>query len=97
MSNQERIPAALSLDGLGPDARESFELAAESGYRGIAVPTNHPQLRPSELSVSGRRHLKKTLHTRHLDLEAIRVAAPRGGLTDPATIDRTVDQAASGD
>lgn len=90
---QARIHAALSLDGLGDDARAAFSLAADAGYTGIAIPTNHPQLTPDQLGDTARRHLRKTLDSRSLAIDAIRVAAPRAGLTDPATIDRTIDNA----
>jgi sugar phosphate isomerase/epimerase len=91
MPDVPRIAAALSLDGLPGDARAAFDLAAQAGYTGVAIPTNHAELSPDRLGESARRHLRKTLESRHLALAAIRAAAPRNGLTDPATIDRTVE------
>jgi len=94
MSTAPRIHAALSLDGLGTDARAAFDLAADAGYGGIALPTKHPQvLSPGDFGDSARRHFLNTLHHRHLTLDAIRIAAPRNGLTDPASIDRTLENA----
>lgn len=90
---QKRINAALSLDGLGDDARASFDLASTLGYRGIVIPTNHPQLSPGELSASAKRQIKKILEGRDLCLDGLRVAGPRGGLSTPESIDRTVDNA----
>lgn len=90
MAAPPRIPAALALDGLPGDARAAFDLAAAAGYNAVAVPTNHPELAPDILGPSARRHLKQTLAARQLHVAALRVAAPRAGLTDPATIDRTV-------
>ena len=93
MSTTSRIAAALSLDSLGPDARAAFDLAADAGFAGIAIPTNHPQLAPADFGDSARRHFKKTLEHRHLSIDSIRIAAPRQGLADAATIDRTLANA----
>jgi sugar phosphate isomerase/epimerase len=91
MANDAQVPAALSLDGLAGDAREAFALASEAGYQGIAFATNHAELTPEVLGESGRRHLRKILETKRLGVEAIRAAAPRTGITDMGTIDRTVE------
>lgn len=93
MNHAPRIPAALSLDGLGDDVRASIILAAESGYAGIAFPTNHPQLQAQDFGFTARRHLQRILESHQLGLQSIRIAAPRAGLCDPTTIDRTVDNA----
>ncbi|HVT80073.1 MAG TPA: sugar phosphate isomerase/epimerase family protein [Phycisphaerae bacterium] len=94
MSNAPSVPAALSIEGLPTaDARASFDLAAASGYQGIAFATNHPELNPDALGASARRHVKTILSTKHLGIDSVRAAAPRGGLADAATIDRTLDQA----
>ncbi|HVS73482.1 MAG TPA: sugar phosphate isomerase/epimerase family protein [Phycisphaerae bacterium] len=93
MAAHRHIPAALSLDGLNTDARGAFDLAAEAGYEGIAFATNHPELTPGDLGESARRHVKKLLDARHLGIASVRAAAPRAGLADAATIDRTVDNA----
>ena len=93
MPNDPPIPAALSLDGLAGPARDSFDLAASAGYAGIAIATNHPELSPDKLDLSARRHVRKILDSKHLNLAALRIATPRGSLTDPATIDRTMDSA----
>jgi sugar phosphate isomerase/epimerase len=45
------------------------------------------------LGESGRRHVRTLLAAKGLGIEAIRAAVPRGGLGDPATIDRTLDNA----
>ncbi|HVX84115.1 MAG TPA: sugar phosphate isomerase/epimerase family protein [Phycisphaerae bacterium] len=93
MATHPHIPAALSLDGLNTDARGAFDLAAEAGYEGIAFATNHPELTPGNLGESARRHVKKLLEARRLAIASVRAAAPRTGLADAATIDRTVDNA----
>ena len=94
METDARIPAALSLDALGAmDARAAFDLAAESGYRGIAFGNGHPELGSEQLGPSARRHLRAVLSARRLGVESIRAAGPRGGLTDPASIDRTLQNA----
>ncbi len=90
MSTHAQLAASLSIDALGPDARAAFEVASEAGYRGIAFATNHAELTPESLGESGRRHLKTLLRSRRLAVEVLRAAAPRAGITDPATIDRTV-------
>jgi sugar phosphate isomerase/epimerase len=91
VSKIERVSAALSLDGLGGDARAGFEVASGAGYEGIAIATNHPELGPEVLGESGRRHLRKTLAAQDLAVAAVRAAGPRGGLGDAKTIDRTVE------
>jgi sugar phosphate isomerase/epimerase len=91
MANETAVPAALAIDGLGGDARDAFALASSAGYRGIAFATNHAELTPESLGESGRRHLRKILESKRLGVEAIRAAAPRAGITDSATIDRTVE------
>lgn len=96
MDSSRRITAALSLDGLGNDARAAFELAAIAGYGAVAIPTNHPELRPSAMGPSARRHLKRILDSKQLQIAALRIAAPRGGLVDPASIDRTIDNVRKG-
>jgi sugar phosphate isomerase/epimerase len=93
MPTDPPIRAALSLDALGPDARAAFDLAAAAGYRGVSFATNHAQLSPDALGASARRHLKTLLASKRLSLDALRAAAPRAGLTDPAAIDRTLDNA----
>jgi sugar phosphate isomerase/epimerase len=93
MSDDRSIPAALAIDGLSGDARGAFDLASSARYRGISFATNHAELTPDQLGQSARRHLRTTLSSRHLAIEAIRVAAPRGALTDAETIDRTMDNA----
>jgi sugar phosphate isomerase/epimerase len=90
MSNVERIAAALSLDGVGGDARAGFALAGGAGYSGVAIATNHAELSPEALSDSGRRHVKKILESSQMNVAAVRAAGPRGGLMDPAGIDRMV-------
>jgi sugar phosphate isomerase/epimerase len=85
------IPAALSLDGLRTDARDAFTLAADTGYRGIAFATNHAELSPELLGESARRHVRTMLAAKGLHIDAIRAAAPRSGMADPATIDRTIE------
>lgn len=93
------IPAALSLDGLPGDARQAFDLASASGYAGIAIPTDHAELSPEQLGPTARRHVLRLLSSQGLTIQTLRVATPRGpeggagGLTDPATIDRTLDAA----
>jgi sugar phosphate isomerase/epimerase len=93
MGNHGIIPAALALDGIGGDARAGIAVAAGCGYRGIAFATNHPELTPDNLGESARRHLKSMLGGQGLSIESLRAAAPRGGLSDPATIDRTIENA----
>lgn len=93
MANEPQIPAALSFDGLGDDARAALDVAATNGYSGVAISTNHPQLRPADLSLTARRHFRKILESHHLGLAALRVAVPRSGFADPATIDRSMDNA----
>ncbi|MCL2647907.1 MAG: sugar phosphate isomerase/epimerase [Phycisphaerales bacterium] len=93
MSHDAPIPASLALDGLAGDARNAFDLAAEMHYRGIAFATNHPELTPDQLGQTARRHLKTLLTTKRLEIDTIRIAVPKGSLTDPATIDRTLDNA----
>ncbi len=93
MSTNSQIPASLSLDGLGPDARSAFDLASSAGYSGIAIPTNHPELAPDQLSGTAQRHVQRILAHKGLRLDSLRIAAPRTSLTDPATIDRTLDNA----
>jgi len=96
MADISRISAALSLDGLGDQARPAFELAAQAGYAGISIPSNHPEIGPAALSDTGLRHLKKTLDTQRLGIAAVRIAGPRAGLSDPATIDRMMANARAG-
>ena len=96
MPAHKTIAAALSLDGLGSDARAAFDLAADAGYRAIAIPTNHPELRPEALGPSARRHIKRILDSKQLRVDALRIAGPRGGLADPASIDRTMDNVRRG-
>lgn len=66
-------------------------MAAGLGYSGVAIPTNHKQLRFKELGESGVRHLRRTLEGRRLGAASIRTATPRGGLGDAKTIDRTME------
>ena len=94
MDAKQIIPAALAIDGLGEvDARGGFAVAAEAGYRGVAFATNHRELNPDMLGPSGRRQVKALLAGKGLVVESVRAAAPRGGLSDAGTIDRTLDQA----
>lgn len=93
MPDDRSIPAALAIDGLSGDARGAFDVASGARYRGISFATNHPELTPDGLGQSARRHLRTTLSSRRLGIETIRVAAPRGGLTETETIDRTMDNA----
>lgn len=91
------IPAALAIDGLSNlDARGSFDVAAAAGYRGIAFATSHGELNPEALGPSARRHVRTILGAKGLGLESLRAAVPRGGLTDAATIDRTLENARKG-
>ena len=93
-TSSDPIPAALSIEGLNtPDARASFSLASTCGYRGIGFATNHPELNPESLGPSARRHVKTILAAQHLTVESVRAAAPRAGLADSATIDRTLENA----
>jgi len=93
MNNDTPIPASLAIGGLAVDARGAFELAAEARYHGIVFATNHPELMPDQLGQTARRHLKTMLAGKRLEIDAIRIASPKGGLTDPTTIDRTLDHA----
>ena len=94
MIENRMLPAALGLEGLGElDARGGFELAASAGYRGIAFATNHGELNPEALGPSARRQVRALLAGRGLVVESVRTAAPRGGLAESGTIDRTLDQA----
>ena len=96
MADVTRISAALSLDGLGDQARAAFDLAAQAGYAGVSIPSNHPEIGPAALSDTGLRHLKKTLDSQRLAIAAVRIAGPRAGLADPATIDRMMAHAQAG-
>jgi sugar phosphate isomerase/epimerase len=97
MANTPAIPAALAIDGLtNLDARASFDVAASAGYRGIAFATSHAELNPEALGPSARRHVRTILGTKGLGIESLRAAAPRGGLTDAATIDRSLENARKG-
>src|SRR5688572_5591778 len=96
MPTDSQLPAALSIDALGNDARSAFAIASNAHYAGISFATNHPQLKPADLGESGRRHLKTILSTKHLNIDAIRIAAPKGGLAEMETIDRTLDNARKG-
>ena len=94
MGIDQAIPAALALDGLSTlDARASFDVASDAKYRGISFATNHRELNPETLGQSARRHVKTILAARQLDIESLRAAAPRGGLADSTTIDRTLENA----
>lgn len=93
MAKEAPVSAALALDGLSGDARAGFEVAAGAGFRGITFATNHAELSPEVLGSSGRRHVRTLLAGKGLMLEAIRAAVPRAGLTDPATMDRTLENA----
>ncbi len=92
----DRISAALSLDGLGDDARAAFELAANAGYGAVAIPTNHPELRPQNLDTSARKHLKRILDSKQLSIATLRIAGPRGGLADSQAIQRIIDNTRQG-
>ena len=93
MNENRVIPAALGLEGLGGfDARAGFELAASAGYRGIAFATNHAELNPDALGPSARRHVRTVLAAKGLAVESVRAWAPKGGLAEAGTIDRTLDQ-----
>src|SRR5690349_10850277 len=94
MSDTKPIPAALALDGLANlDARASFDVASDAHYHGIAFATNHRELNPEALGPSARRHVKTILAAKQLQVDSVRAAAPRGGLTDAGTIDRTLENA----
>jgi len=93
MPQPQHITAALAIDALAMDARDAFDVAAVNGYRGIAFATNHAELKPEALGESARRHVAKILESKSLSLDSIRIAVPRGGLADAATIDRTIDNA----
>jgi sugar phosphate isomerase/epimerase len=93
MPDDRPIPAALAIDGLPGDTRSALDLAASVRYQGVSFATNHPELAPDQLGQSARRHFKTTLSSRRLAIDSIRVAAPRGALTDTETIDRTMDNA----
>ena len=90
------IAAALAIDGLGGDARGAFEIASRGKYHGIAFATNHAELMPDKLGQSARRHLKTILSGKQLEIDAIRVAGPRGGFGDAGTIDRMMENARKG-
>jgi sugar phosphate isomerase/epimerase len=96
MPTNDQLPAALSIDALGDDARSAFAIASNAQYAGISFATNHPQLKPADLGESARRHLKTTLNAKHLNIDAIRIASPKGGLAEMETIDRTLDNARKG-
>jgi sugar phosphate isomerase/epimerase len=96
MSTSDSIPAALSIDHLSGDARSAFDVASSSHFHGIAFPTNHAELAPDLLGQSARRHLKTILAAKQLSIDAIRISAPHSSLTDPSTIDRTLDNARKG-
>ena len=94
MATDLSIPAALAIDGIaGADARTAFDVAAASGYRGIAFGTNHRELNPRELGESGRRHLRTILSGKHLRVESLRVAIGKGGLADARMIDAGLNHA----
>ncbi|MCL2641463.1 MAG: sugar phosphate isomerase/epimerase [Phycisphaerales bacterium] len=93
MNNDTPIPASLAIDAFTVDARNAFDIAADARYHGIAFATNHPELMPDQLGHTARRHLKTMLAGKRLEIDAIRIAAPKGALTDPTTIDRTLDGA----
>jgi sugar phosphate isomerase/epimerase len=94
MSNPPSVSAALALEGLPTtDARAGFDAAAAARYRGIAFATSHRELNPDLLGPSARRHVKTILAGKRLQIDSIRAAAPRGGLADAATIDRTLENA----
>src|SRR6188768_989146 len=94
MSNSTPIAAALGLEGLGAiDARAAFDVASDAHYRGVAFATNHRELNPEALGPSARRHVKTILAAKQLQIESVRAAAPRGGLSDASTIDRTLENA----
>jgi sugar phosphate isomerase/epimerase len=97
MENKTTVPAALALEGMGDlDARGGFDVAAAAGYRGIAFPTHHRELNPETLGPSARRQVKAILAGKGLAIESLRIAAPRSGLADPGTIDRTLENARKG-
>ena len=52
-----------------------------------------PSLTPRELGTTGRRHLRQVLQSRQLQIDSLRVAGPRGGLSDSGAIERTIDNA----
>jgi sugar phosphate isomerase/epimerase len=92
MSTTPILPAALALEGLPfLDARAGFDVAADAHYRGIAFATNHRELNPDALGPTARRHVKTLLAGKHLQIDSVRAAAPKGGLTETATIDRTLE------
>jgi sugar phosphate isomerase/epimerase len=85
--------AALALDPLGDDLRAAMDLAAGAGFSGVAVGARHPTLAPANLGPTGRRHLRRTLASRGLQLTCLRSGARAGGIFDPATADRCVTEA----
>ena len=76
--------------------RAAFDLAADAGYAGIAFATNQPELRPADLGASARRHLQRILASKNLRIDALRIAGPRGGLADSASVERAIENARKG-
>lgn len=76
-------PIAAWLDGYRADLRTAIAAAADDGYRRLQAATTGAELNPAGFSGSARRHLARHLRSLGMDLDALAVAAPGGGLADP--------------
>ena len=79
---------AASLDFYRSDAKSALRAAAQDGFRVVEANALVGDLRPGELSESGRRHLRKILADLGLRLGGLTLDFPGRGLGDPTEGDR---------
>ncbi|MDX2199683.1 MAG: TIM barrel protein [Phycisphaerae bacterium] len=84
---------SVLLDSYGADARQAFSRARRDGFAQIEAGTLTGDLRPSELSTSGRRHLLRVLRDQGLSLAGLAVEHAGAGLADLQFADRRLAEA----
>lgn len=93
-------PLSLSLAGFAgigaaPSVRELISRAAEIGYRGVALDTSAPGVRPRDLSRGARRDLAAMLRRHELIFAGADLWIPPAHFADAANTDRAIAAVAS--
>ena len=84
-----KLKKGLSLESLRQPLKRALSTASEMGADGVEI-NARTELRPSELSRTGVRHLKKMLGDLNLKVSAIHFPTRRG-YDDPADLERRIE------
>lgn len=87
-----RSAHGVVLEGVGGSVKDALRSAARLAFRQVELPATLPEIDPSSLSLSGRRHLRKYMEGLGLDLSALGADLGGARFADSGRIEQRLER-----